>query len=446
MGKYDFSGLMEETGTSKSDYKYDFSGLMEEKPKKVEEKKKAWSIQTPEELIGKGYSPTSAGLIATGQQLSSPAWKFGNMLLGGLPNVALSKMGYEAPESQIRMGGSKNINVTPVVDAAANIGGVVRGLPMQAAKGAASIIPAAKVGSGIMTKVGLGAAKGAATLGLGSALHTPEDQFENWRGRVTRGAGGAAVGTITGGLGGLVSHFTGLLSQEGLLDTGSKTRVGYKSFKKKMTDSFEKSMYEETLKNPGVKVDVSDNLKSLPRLMEDSRKVKTLVNASPKLRKAMIGDGKLSLRQTQDLVNELKSSISENKLSGFKIRPSDKEVLQFVNSLQNKKHAAFPGMVKADNIYGEMSQYSKAVGNYMKYGKTSQGIKTMVNNPELRESLKQVLPKDTYNAVIQTAKAQNLGKEGIRTLDTLVRYGILYKFMNSFTKKINLGGDSGLSD
>ena len=442
MGKYDFTGLMEDTPKTSTN-KYDFSGMMEDKPAELQgEKKKAWKISTPEELVKQGFSPTSAALLATGQQLSSPAYKYGNMLLGGLPDIALSKMGREAPETDINIAtpfGEKNISGG--INTTSNIAGFVRGLAMKAGTGVAGLIPKAARGAGIAAKAGIGAAKGATQFGLASYLHTPKDQFENWRARGMRGAAGAVGGAAIGTVSGLVEHFTGLLSQKSLLKTGEETRSGFGKFKQKLTNWFGKKLDKFQKAKPNQRVNIKESVGDLSKTVKGKEKLAFLKKESATLKKVLKRDGQATLRETQDISNEVKESLSRAKLTGKGVRPSDVEVFNTIDSIKNAKHAAFPEMRFTDSAYGKMSEYTHAVENFMKYGKTAQGIKTMVKNPEMRKSLETILPKETFDIIKETSAAQTVSKEVLRAVDYLVRYGILYTFMKSMIN--NIKSDEG---
>jgi len=437
MADYDFKGLME-GGTSTIDQNiYDFSGLMEDADKITPmTKKEAWKISSPAELVDQGFSPTQAGLLATGQQLTSPIYKYGNMLMGGLPNVALSRMGYKAPEADIRMAtpfGEKDI--TGVTDAAANIAGFVRGVPMRVGGALArGVIPQTARGASLLTKAGLGAARGGIQFGAGAGLHTPEDEFENWRARGIRAGGGVAVGAATGGVSGLVEHFTGLLSQKALLKTGEQVRANFKGFSNHLKNWFGNKLLRFQYASPNAKVDLTSPIETFKAGIGDKVKFKTLLNAVPRLKRAL-NVKKLSLKDTQDLVNQLKNTISERQLAGFKVRPNVGEVKKLIDLIQEQKHLSFPGMRYTDKVYGVMSDYTNAIENYTKFGNTVKGIKSMVSNPEMRKSLQTVLPKDVFETVMQTAKAQTITKEGLRAVDYLVRYGILYGFMKNVINK-----------
>lgn len=414
-----------------NEFKYDFKGLMEDKTLGLKKpaRKKVWEISTPEELVERGYSPEVAGLMATGQQLSDPLWRYGSMLLGGLPEVALEKMGYEAPKAE-----AKALSPLGLLKTGAGISGFVRGLPMKAGTAIASRIPQVAKGAGVGLRIGRGALRGATRFGLASALHTPKGQLENLRARGFRGLTGGVVGGITGGISGLVNHFTSLISDRAMLKTGEEIRSGFGGFKNRLTTWFGNKIVKFQSAKPTQRVDLTKALKGFERGIEDKAKFKALKTASPRLRKAL-KKKILNLRETQDLINQLKNTVSERQLAGFKVRPSVGEVKGFITSIQKAKHEAFPTMRFTDRAYGKMTDFTNAVENYMRYGKTAQGIKTMVSNPELKKSLQKILPKETFDAVIQTSKALLLKKEAWRAVDYLVRYGILYTFLRNVMQR-----------
>lgn len=402
--------------------------------------KKAWTISTPEELVQQGMTPTMAGLTATGQQLSSPLWKFGNMFLAGLPEKALRKMGYTAPTADIKMatptGGE--LDITGAANLAANIGGFVQGISMMGARAATAGIP---LGGSLLARAGFGALRGATLFGTAAGLYTPpEEAFKDFRARGMRAAGAGTLGAITGGLGGIMNHFGKLLKTSALLKTGQEVRAGFKGLGNRLTKWFGEKIDKFQRANPGKRVDISKQLETFEKGLEDKMKFNSLLRASPRLRKAIETRGNLTLKETQDLVNQLKSTISETQLAGFKVRPSGGEINTFIDSIQKQKHINFPQMKFTDQAYGQMKTYSKSVETYMKYGKTVKGLKTMFGNPEQRKALQVILPGDTFEKVRQTVTAQMMTKQGMRLLDYVIRYGVMYKVAQNLTKNITFTG------
>lgn len=409
--------------------------------------KEAWKISSPEELVQKGYPPVAAGLVATGQQLSSPLWKYGNMLAGGLPEVAMRKMGYKPPEAQIQAAtpfGTKDI--TGLMNIASNTAGFIRGAPMKLASGAAGMIPR---GVTLAQRAGLGALRGATQFGGAAGLTTPPGEaFEAWKSRLMRTGAGAGLGAVTGSISGIVNHFTDLLKEPAILKTGKQVRSGFWGFKGKVTKWYGEKLTKLQKANPETKVDISKSLKDFKAGLGDKAKFKSLQTASPKLRNALLQEKtKFTLKESQDLINELKSTVSENQLAGFKVRPSTGEVKGFIDSLQKAKQSAFPQMKFTDAAYGKMQDYGDAVESYMDYGKTVNGLKTMFNNPERVKALKVVLPKDIFNLAKQTVNAQNITRGALMNIDRIVRYAVIYGFMRDVVRRVEFdsGGDSGSS-
>ena len=438
MANYDFTGLMDDTEKTTTD-KYDFSGLMDEKVTPKDKAKPAWDISSVDELMKQGFSPTQAGLLATGQQLSSPLYKYGNMLLGGLPNKALQAMGRPAPEAQIRAGFDKEgKDITGAINMAANVAGFARGLPMRAGAALAGRIPQ---GAGLMARAGLGAARGAAQLGTAGALQTPaQEEFKNWQARAMRTAGGALGGAAIGTTQGVISHFTGLLSDKAQLATGEQVRSGFGKFKENLTSWFGKKIDRLQTAKPNQRVDINKELETFKTGLEDNRKFKTLLNASPKLRQAIESKARLTLKQSQDLINQVKETVSDANWAGKGVKPSTREVQVFIDSLKSARNNAFPAMKYTDAVYGQMKTFTKSVQDTMQFGKTVNGLRGLVNNTEKRKALQTILPKEVFDKVINTVKAGNITKTGLTTLHTVIRYGILYQFVRKLADKMDIGG------
>jgi hypothetical protein len=438
--KYDFTGLMEDSPKTQSK-KVDFTGLMDEKPKSKgtsaswKEKKDAWKISSPEELVEQGLNPIAAGLAATGQQLSRPLWQFGNAAMFGLPNVALDKMGYKVPSNVNEGDTPKQIMAKGGLDAIGGVAGFIRG-PVAAGGAIAGRLPARTIAQA--------AGKGAVQYGIAAGLDTPDspnpsESFGNWKARGLRTTGGAVGGAILGGLGKAADIYLKPMAKNAQLQVGREVRGEYDGLRTKLTDRFEKRMYELTVKNKGKTADIQPAVDSFLKEVGDSKKLKTLYNVSPKLQKLLGGDKRLSLKQTQELVNQLKSSVSEAKLAGRNVRPSDKEVLNFVNKIQNIKHSTFKGMKSVDAAYGRMSETANVVKTYMKQGKTVNGLKTIFKNPEQERALKSIMSPEMFEKAQNLVRSKNFSQAAVSTAQSLIRYGIIYWGMKNIAKGLNFG-------
>lgn len=429
MAQYDFTGLMDETT------------VKERKSSIPKSLYKLWGAEITPEM--KAERPYLSALTKTAQEgIATPLLHFLNMSGGGIPEVLAGKYGYTMPPA------GENLP-SKIATGIADIAGFAGGIPMRIGGGISRVIPQATKSANILKKMGIGAAKGATEFGIASGLHTPQGSWGNLKGRALRAGLGAVGGAATGTVGGLVEHFTGLLSDKALLKTGDETRAGYKSFRTKLTTWFGGKLRKFQQANPDVRVDISEPIKKFEEEVADKSRYKSLFNSSPRLRNATLkaakGEG-LTLGEAQDLVNQLESTVSEGALSGFKVRPSTGEVTNFIGSLRGAITDTFPQMKYSYKVYKLMNSYTNAIENYMKFGKTVKGIKEMVRNPETKMALKTILPQETFDTLIQTSTAQTITKEGLRALDYLVRYGILYTFMKNVIDSSRTIGGGGLED
>jgi len=406
----------------------------------------AWRLPTTEEWTQRGLKPWQAAGLRTISQLSSPIAKGFDTALLGLPERALREYGKTIPSTEIPASFNKPTgrDIAPILDKVAQTAGFIKGVGM---KGGAKLGTAATKGlpsATIGQNVAKGSLKGAITLGVASGAYTsPEEAFDDWRARGGRTAAGAVGGGVFGAFSGAAEHLIKTLSNTSIMDLGKGIRKSQGDFSKKMKAVFEKALYKNSLKYPGRKVDISKQLESLPRKMEDSRKMKSLVNASPKLRKAINQKGELSLKQTQDLVNELKETVSQAKLAGRNVRPSDREIMQFIGQIQAAKHTTFPAMIKTDAWYGRAKAQTGLLEKFTKLGNTEVGFRSVLRNPATQEALKKIMTPEIYESVKQTALAQTVSKGALRVADYAVRYGIIYSLIHNLIGKMSPGDDFG---
>lgn len=373
-------------------------------------------------------SPYLTAIAKTAQEgIATPALSFLNMAGAGIPAHVARKYGYEMPQPETLPG--------RILTGGANVAGFVGGAPLRLGRLASKALPPLTKATTLGGRVGLGATRGAVELGTAAGAMTPEDNFLDWKSRMKSAVVGGVVGATGGAVTGAVSHFTSLLSQKSLLGAGEKVRSEHGQFKGKLTNWFGKKLERFQQAKPNQKVSLKNELDVFKSGLDDKAKFKTLLRSSPRLRKA-VDSGDLSLKETQDLINQLKSTVSEGQLALHKVRPSNGEVIGFIDTLQKAKHRAFPEMRITDTVYGRMKDYTNAVENIMSFGKTVKGFKTAINNPETRKALETVLPKEIFNKVLQTAQAQTFSKETWTILDRMLRYGLIYGVTREVVKNI----------
>jgi hypothetical protein len=404
-----------------------------------EEKKDAWRTQTVDELMAQGFSPTASGLLRTGQQLAPPLARGINTALGGVPDLALRKAGLQIPKTDIQIGQK---DISKELDTIAKATGFVKGLPMAIGSKAASLLP--KAGAAMKSAVGSGALQGATKFGIASALSPAEGEFQNWKQRGAMGLGGVAVGGAIGGVGGLVNHFTGLLSEPSQRATSRELRGSFKGFKGKLNSWFGNRITELQKRFPDKRVDFSEPIKDLKSQI--GRGLKGIAKQSPRLQKAISGNKQLTLRESQDLINEVKSTIPKSQLKGLNVRTPQGERIGFVDALQEAKRSAFPQFTAVDKVWEKLDTYVDSVQNIMSYAKTSVGLKSVMKNPEQKHALKTVLPPELFDKALALSKAQALSKDAWKIVESLFRYAVIYGFVRQLSSAVQGIGDTGGSD
>jgi len=396
--------------------------------KKVEKTKEAWKIQTPEELVGQGYPPVAAGLMATGQQLSQPLFKGVNTALLGLPQKALEAHGKTPPaDTEIKAFGK---NIAPALDVGAQIAGFVKGAPLQAGKAIAGGIKG--VGTGIS------ALRGAAELGTAAALTTPpEEAFRDFTSRAKRTAIGVAGGAVIGAVGSKLKSMGDVIKRETKIAKDVRGTLQGK-YAQRSTD-FEGSLYDQTLKSNLKRVDLSRDLSLLNR--ESRKALSSIGKKSDKVSDILRNPQDVSLKQFQDAISEGKGILSKSKLSGKGLRASDKSVKNMLDKLQELKYREFPEMKAVDSAYGSISENLKVVDRALGKGNTMSTIRSAFKDAEKKEVLKDLMSPQMYSQLEGFVKSEKAMKYGASLVNMFIKYGIIYKTLQSTLGKVNIGGD-----
>lgn len=381
-------------------------------------------------------SPYATALAKTAQQgIATPALNYLNMAGGGIPEIVANKLGYEIPKPE-------NLP-SKILTGGADIAGFVQGLPMKAGKMAVSKIPE---GAKFTSKVALDALRGAGEFGVASALTTPpEEDFKNWKARLGRGIIGAGAGGVVGGVGSAIGQIGNLLTQDTTLKTGREIKKAYTTLKNKMSPWFGRRLKQIQEANPEAKVDLSKTFGDVFKgILNDKKKYQTLVNKTPRLRTAM-GKGSLSLQETEDLINQMNETMSQAKLAGRGITPSDAEVKQLIKSVKDARNKVFPQMKNVDAAYGKVTNDLKSSQKLAENFKSTKNALDMFKDDEQRRLLKNVMPEDLYNQISRIARSKSIGKEGYRLAEYGIRYVIIYNLIRNVINSADFGGDSSQS-
>jgi len=404
--------------------------------KQTPQKKEAWKISSPEELVGQGYNPIAAGLMATGQQLSQPLFKGVNTALLGLPQKALEAHGQKPPsdrEIQAQYWKGKQANVAPALDVGAEIAGFVGGAPMKAGKAIAGGFKGLK-GAG----VGISAARGAIELGTAAALTTPpEEAFNDFASRATRTSIGALGGAVIGAAGSKLKSMGDVVKRE--VKIAKEVRGALKGNYSGRAANFEGSLYDETIKSNLKRADLSRDISLLTR---DSRKaLGAIAKKSDKVSDILRNPKDISLKQLQDAISEGKDILSAAKKTGKGLRASDKNVKSMLDKLQELKYREFPGMKAIDEAYGAISENMKVMDNALGKGKTMSAIRSAFKDAEKKEVLQELISPEMYSQLNGFVKSEKALKYGSGLINMFIKYGIIYKTLQSTLGKVSIGGD-----
>lgn len=326
------------------------------------------------------------------------------------------------------------------------VGGVVGGGLL--AKGAGNLMKARGLmqGAGVLPAMGRGAVEGAAA----SQIIAPEKGFFD---PLERGRNALIGGGISGALTGALGLAAKSPLARALRNTSKK---GFEGFQTKTLGSLDDAMHKQgkvfgkviddlSSKSPNP-VDLEKAALDIIDQSEDSQKIATMVRRIPKLRRLLEGEGslKLTLKESQDLYNEIGSYISKNKLAGEGLRPNDIPVLKFMrNAIRKAQVDSLPGDL-AEEFAGARSAYGQAANDYkllrgqiknpMKFVDTAKT--NFGKNPILQEVAERFVP-DAAAELKRAAMVQKLKKAGIWGGSAIAGSGITgaaFKFGQKLTE------------
>ena len=149
----------------------------------------------------------------------------------------------------------------------------------------------------------------------------------------------------------------------------------------------------------------------------------------------------ISLKQFQDAISEGKDILSKSKLSGKGLRSSDKSVSNMINKLQEIKYREFPEMVNVDKAWGSISENLKVVDRALGKGNTMSTIRSAFKDKEKTEVLRELMSPEMYAQLKGFVKTEGALKYGESLMKMFIKYGIIYKTLQSTMGKVNIGGE-----
>lgn len=213
------------------------------------------------------------------------------------------------------------------------------------------------------------------------------------KGKVTQTADEAVKGLKTGVSGALKG--TGqalddtLKNQTGFLDD---VRSAFYDAKSAASEKYGEGLEKLAADNPDKFVDIGSTVGYAKEALKDNPKLASAINRVPAFKKFLDGaDTRISLKEAQDLANDLQSKISSGKLKGVGVRPDDIPLLDAVHDLKADMLEAFPDIKELRKSYGEILGNFNNVRNKLKPGSLSNAVKKNFGDVEIAKSAKELL-------------------------------------------------------
>jgi len=331
-----------------------------------------------------------------------------NSGLLGIPKMGLveaaKRMEIDLPEPK-----------SPIAENVGGALGLMAGPGQLAVKGVRMIKPLA--GRGVAKAIGRGTLEGAAT-GFAAAPVKRED-FLNPKQRAINAGVGAAAGAggelaVRG-----VKNVAMVATPKGRTELVNRTRDAFRATKAQKGQQFEATIDSLTKQNPNNLVDLDGAVQQLEIDITNNPKLASAVNRTPRLKRLMQmqpGTRKISLKEAQDIKNELSSKISASKLAGNGVRPDDMDLLNTVDDIRDAQLSAFPDSQfaeygKARKEYGDMIGDYKIIRGKIREGGLEKNIYNKFGGDiEAENAVRNLLPKENLKEVAAARMANKFLK------------------------------------
>lgn len=138
-----------------------------------------------------------------------------------------------------------------------------------------------------------------------------------------------------------------------------------------------------------------DNILGDIRVGEEAPVIKEAINRIPMLKKLLKNPDmaeRLTLKESQDLLNEVNATISQSKLGGVGNRATDiplyEDVINYISQAQLETHPEMAGVKK---VFGDVMNNYKLVRNKIKVGSLEKNIQSKFGDAEIQNAVKKLL-------------------------------------------------------
>lgn len=177
-----------------------------------------------------------------------------------------------------------------------------------------------------------------------------------------------------------------------------KVRSLFFNAKHEAVKKFGSQLEELATKSPDKSISIRDAVDKLNFEMADNPKIRSLVNRSPTL-KSMVENpdmaNNITLKESQNIMNEIKSKIPLGKLSGNSpSRFDDLPIYDLLDDIKTTQLDVFPEMAKVRSEYGKVAQNYEMLRKGIGKGKTRNFLTgSNYADPDIRLAAKELSPE-----------------------------------------------------
>jgi len=350
-------------------------------------------VTSPAGLIG-GITDIFSGRLAKRDPLAVAGGEF---VLSALDTAA-----FGVPRAALKTAlGTRGLQLPKVQNKAADAAGKIAGL----------LVPA-KIATSIATKIpglaGRGILKGAArgvTEGTAIGFTTSPEEFTDIQQRVLQSGIGGAIGGVAVPLAKGVQNLTRVTKDA--TKFAQKVRGSLFQFKRDLGKQFESQLDSLIEANKGKIINAENSVINLKEAIKTNSKIVTDIRAGARrtgddllqrLIEAPESARNLTLSQSRQMIKQIrnipsiKSNLKKGKFSDFS--ESDIDLLDFVDDVKGEQLDVFPELQAINQQYSQGIGRYNLVKNKFKVGQLLDNIEKNFKDAEVRNVVKELLPKN----------------------------------------------------
>lgn len=245
--------------------------------------------------------------------------------------------------------------------------------------------------------------KGATEFGIAGALQTPEEDIIAPERRVTQGLIGAFFGgAVPAVSAGVKSATQGIGNVFKKVPFAEKIRTAFFTTKHNAVERFGNDIERLSVENPERIISLKPQIEELIQDIKLNPKLQSTINRTPALKQIVDNPdlaNNITLKQSQEIINGLRSKLPATKLQGYNVRPDDIPLFELIDDIKGSQLNAFPEMEGVRKSYGEVLSRYNLIKNKIKQGQLLKNLSTKFGDPELNKAAEDLLNKDTVSEI-----------------------------------------------